>query len=97
MLFNRIRNRCNNYDRKLDAINAEMMKITQSQQQLLELCLSMEERLVHMEERLEHLEERCQIMDEDKIEDMRSRLIHIEDKVNVVMNQNTGDIVVSFQ
>lgn len=111
MLFNRIRNRCNEYDRKLDAINAEFMKITESQQKLLLLCLAMEERLIHIEERLEHveerlihaeerlehLEERCQIMDEDKIEDMRSRLIHIEDKVNIVMNQNTGDIVVSLK
>lgn len=104
MLFNRIRNRCNEYDRKLDAINDEFMKITESQQKLLQLCLAMEERLIHTEERLihaeerlEHLEERCQIMDEDKIEDMRSRLIHIEDKVNIVMNQNTGDIVVSLK
>lgn len=98
MLFNRIRNRCNDYDdRKLDTINAEIMKLTQSQQQMLELCLAMEERLIHIEERLEHLEERCKIMDEDKIEDIRTRLIHIEDKVNVVMNQNAGDIVVSFK
>ena len=50
-----------------------------------------------MEERLEHVEERCKIVDEDKIEDIRSRIIHIEDKVNVVMNQNTGDIYVSFE
>ena len=92
MLFNRIRNRCNDYDRKLDAISAEIKNLTQSQQQMLELCLAMEERLIHTEERLEHLEERCKIMDEDKIEDIRTRLIHIEDKVNVVMNQNAGDI-----
>ena len=36
-------------------------------------------------------------MDEDKIEDMRSRLIHIEDKVNVVMNQSTGDIYLELK
>jgi len=104
MLLEKIRNKLQNRAGKSDAVYEEMKRLSQTQKELLDLCIavekrlvSTEERLIHVEERLEHVEERCRIMDEDKIEDMRFRLIHIEDKINVVLNQNTGDIYVSFE
>lgn len=56
------------------------MKFLKSHNSIEKRLINIEDRLIHMEERLEHLEERCKIVDEDKIEDMRARLIHIEDK-----------------
>ena len=93
MLFQKIRNKLNHYDKALELCVSIEKRLIDIEERLIHA----EERLIHMEERLEHVEERCKIVDEDKIEDIRSRIIHIEDKENVVMNQNTGDIYVSFE
>lgn len=80
MLFRKIRNKFNHYDRKLDDAQNEISQLLQVQYRLLELCTSIEKKLEDVEDRLIHVDDRCRIVDEDKIEDMRTRLIHIEDK-----------------
>lgn len=80
MLLKRLRDKFNYFDRKLDDSQNGIDQLLHGQNQLSELCSSIDKKLADIEERLIHVEDRCKIVDEDKIEDMRTRLIHIEDK-----------------